>query len=126
MHRRGAAWPYAGARPPNRAALVAGVCGIGIGCPNGLVRIHAPAGTLGPKTDLGLFDGFRFDRSGDVWAHTADGMRAFAPDWVENGPVPISENVSDLRFGGLKRNRRVVTARTSLYAVYVNTPPPGW
>ena len=74
----------------------------------------------------GLFDGFRVDRAGNVWASSADGVRVFASDGTEIGRIPIPEIVSNLCFGGPKRNRLFITAQTSLYAIYVNTHPPGW
>ena len=69
----------------------------------------------------GLFDGFRVDRCGNLWASSADAVRAYAPDGTLIGRVRIPELVSNLCFGGLKRNRLFITAQTSLYAIYVNT-----
>ena len=36
------------------------------------------------------------------------------------GRIPIGEGVSNVTFGGPKRNRLFITATTSLYAVYLN------
>ncbi len=74
----------------------------------------------------GLFDGFRIDRAGNIWASSADAVRVYAPDGTEIGRVPLPEMASNLCFGGPKRNRLFITAQTSLYSIYVNTHPQGW
>lgn len=77
------------------------------------------------RCDAGLFDGFRVDRDGNLWASSADSVRVFAPDGTLIGRIRIPEIVSNLCFGGPKRNRLFITAQTSLYALYVNAHPPG-
>ena len=42
------------------------------------------------------------------------------------GRIPISEFVSNLCFGGPRRNRLYITAQTSLYAIYLNTHAANW
>ena len=83
-------------------------------------------GTLGPgrrfaTCGAGLFDGFRLDRRGNLWTSSADSVRAYAPDGTLLGRVLVPEIVSNLCFGGPKRNRLYITAQTSLYAIYLNT-----
>ena len=72
-------------------------------------------------TDSGLFDGFRFDVHGNLWASSGDGVRCHAPDGTLIGRVRVPEMVSNVVFGGRKRNRLFITAHTSLYAIYLNT-----
>ncbi len=67
----------------------------------------------------GLFDGFRVDRNGNVWSSAADGVHCLAPDGTLIGKVRIPELVSNVCFGGPKRNRLFITGRTSLYSVFV-------
>jgi len=67
----------------------------------------------------GLFDGFRVDQKGRIWSSAADGVHVFDPDGTLIGKVRIPEGVSNLTFGGPKRNRLFITGTTSLYAVYV-------
>jgi gluconolactonase len=67
----------------------------------------------------GLFDGFRLDRDGRVWSSAADGVHCFDPDGTLIGKVHIPELVSNLCFGGQKRNRLYITANQSLYSVMV-------
>jgi gluconolactonase len=67
----------------------------------------------------GLFDGFRLDTDGNVWSSTGEGVHCFAPDGTLLGKIKVPEVVSNVCFGGPKRNRLFITGTTSLYAVYV-------
>ena len=69
--------------------------------------------------DFGLFDGFRIDEQGHVWTSAGDGVRCYAPDGTHIGTIGIGEMVSNVCWGGEKRNRLYVTAQTSLYAIYL-------
>jgi gluconolactonase len=75
----------------------------------------------------GLFDGFRVDRCGRVWASAGDGVHCFDPDGTLIGKIGLPETVANLTFGGAKRNRLFITARQSLYSVFVvaNGAAPG-
>ncbi|RVA17491.1 SMP-30/gluconolactonase/LRE family protein, partial [Mesorhizobium sp. M7A.F.Ca.CA.004.11.2.1] len=81
-------------------------------------------GTLA-ECEAGFFDGFRVDRNGNIWASSADAVRVYAPDGTLIGRIPVPEIVSNLCFGGPKRNRLYITAQTSLYSIYVNAHPAG-
>ena len=76
-------------------------------------------------SDAGFFDGFRIDSRGNVWTSCSDGVRVYAPDGTLLGRINIPETVSNLCFGGAKRNRLYITAKSSLYAVYVFARPAG-
>lgn len=69
----------------------------------------------------GCADGFRTDVDGNVWTSAGDGVHVYAPDSTLIGKVKVPEVVSNVCFGGPKRNRLFITATTSLYAVYVGT-----
>jgi gluconolactonase len=75
----------------------------------------------------GFADGVRCDEDGNVWAAMGwvgdgyDGVHIFAPDGTRIGQIRMPEIVSNLCFGGVKRNRLFMTGSTSLYAVYVET-----
>jgi gluconolactonase len=66
-----------------------------------------------------MFDGFRVDTKGRIWTSAGDGVHCYDPDGTLIGKVRIPEFVSNLTFGGEKRNRLFLTGTTSLYAVYV-------
>jgi gluconolactonase len=70
--------------------------------------------------DKGLFDGFRVDTKGNIWSSAGDGVHCFAPDGTLLGRINVPEVVSNVCFGGRKRNRLFITATTSLFAIYVN------
>lgn len=67
----------------------------------------------------GLADGFRLDTEGNLWTSAGDGVHCFAPDGTLLGKIKVPEVVSNVCFGGPKRNRLFITATTSLYAIYV-------
>lgn len=70
--------------------------------------------------DAGSFDGLRLDDAGRVWAAAHDGLHCFDPDGTLIGKLPVPEIVSNLTFGGPKRNHLFITASSSLYAIRVN------
>ncbi|ADD44274.1 SMP-30/gluconolactonase/LRE family protein [Stackebrandtia nassauensis] len=68
----------------------------------------------------GQFDGIRLDETGRIWAACAD-VHCFDPDGTHLARLRIPEpNVSNLVFGGRKRNRLFVTATGSVYSVLLN------
>jgi gluconolactonase len=81
--------------------------------------------TFNGKT--GFADGIRCDENGNVWAGMGwvgdgyDGVHVFAPDGTRIGWIRMPEIISNVCFGGSKRNRLFMTGSQSLYAVYVET-----
>jgi gluconolactonase len=69
--------------------------------------------------DAGTFDGIRLDDAGRIWAAAHDGLHCFDPDGTLLGKLHIPEIVSNLTFGGAKRNDLYITASSSLYALRV-------
>ena len=75
----------------------------------------------------GNADGVRCDEDGNVWAAMGwvgdgyDGVHVFSPDGTRIGQIRMPEIISNVAFGGTKRNRLFMTGSTSLYAVYVET-----
>jgi gluconolactonase len=69
----------------------------------------------------GLFDGFRVDRQGRIWASADDGVHCYDPDGTLIGKILIPETVANLTFGGAKRNRLFICGTSSLYAVTLMT-----
>jgi gluconolactonase len=73
------------------------------------------------ESTAGLFDGFRVDRDGRIWASTAEGVHCFDPDGTLIGKILIPEIVANVTFGGAKRNRLFICGTTSLYSVLLMT-----
>ncbi|GAB4579943.1 MAG: SMP-30/gluconolactonase/LRE family protein [Anaerolineales bacterium] len=77
--------------------------------------------------DMGVVtaDGIRCDMDGNIWSSAGwageghDGVHIFAPDGTLIGKIHVPETVSNLCFGGIKRNRLFITASQSVYAIYV-------
>lgn len=69
--------------------------------------------------DKGLYDGFRLDVKGNIWASAADGVHCINPNGKLIGKILLPETVSNVCWGGPKRNRLYITATTSLYATYL-------
>lgn len=70
--------------------------------------------------DAGSFDGLRLDDRGRVWVSAHDGLHCFDPDGTLIGKLKLPQIVSNLTFGGPKRNHLFITATTSVYAIRVN------
>nr|WP_319517026.1 SMP-30/gluconolactonase/LRE family protein [uncultured Cohaesibacter sp.] len=71
------------------------------------------------EIEHGVPDGMRVDEAGNLWSSSARGVETFGPDGSHKGYIAIPETVSNLCFGGKKRNRLFITASSSVYAVYV-------
>jgi gluconolactonase len=74
----------------------------------------------------GFTDGVRCDTDGNVWASwgwggpDTNGVRVHAPNGDKLAFLHTPEVISNIAFGGSKRNRLFMTGSTSLYAIYVN------
>ena len=78
------------------------------------------AGRLFCECTYGVFDGFRVDRSGHIWSSSGEGIHCIHPDGSLLGKILLPEVISNVQFGGPKRNRLFATGRSALYAIYVN------
>ena len=76
-------------------------------------------GRVFTEINPGFPDGFRIDVDGRIWCSSGDGVQVFATDGTRLGKIRVPEHVSNVCFGGLKKNRLFITATTSVYAVYV-------
>lgn len=81
-------------------------------------------GKLFAECSNGFFDGFRLDNKGRLWTSARDGVHCYDSDGTLIGKVLVPEEVSNLCFGGLKRNRLFITASTSVYTVLLATSGP--
>jgi gluconolactonase len=67
----------------------------------------------------GRFDGFRLDEAGRLWSATEDGVHCYDPDGTLIGKINVPESLSNVVFGGLKRNRLFICSATSLWCVWL-------
>ena len=76
-------------------------------------------GRLFANISPGIPDGLRLDTDGNIWTSAGDGVHCYSPEGELLGKIRVPEVVSNLCFGGPKRNRLFITGTTSLYACYV-------
>lgn len=75
----------------------------------------------------GFADGIRCDEDGNIWSSAGwvgdgyDGVHIFSPEGDRIGIIEMPEIVSNVCFGGSKRNLLFMTGSQSLYATYVET-----
>lgn len=87
--------------------------------------VDMPAGTVTGGGDVfavcpdGVFDGFRLDRDGRIWASGLQGVHCYVPDGTLIGTIRLPEVCANLEFGGPDRSTLYMTATTSLYALEV-------
>ena len=74
-------------------------------------------GKVFAECTAGVFDGFRLDDAGRVWAGVGEGVHCFDPDGSLIGKLHLPEAAANLTFGGPQRNRLFITATTSLYSI---------
>jgi len=78
-------------------------------------------GEVFAECENGVFDGFRLDNQGRIWTSAGDGVHCYHPDGTLLGKILLPETVSNVCFGGPKRNRLFITASTSVYTVLLPT-----
>ncbi len=74
-------------------------------------------GTAFAVCTAGLFDGFRLDEAGRIWASAEDGVHCYDADGTLLGKIHVPEPVANVVFGWPKRNRLFICGTTSIYAV---------
>jgi gluconolactonase len=103
---------------PNRKILAYDLTDGGRKLANKRVLIDAGPGTP---------DGMRCDIDGNLWcgwgmgSAELDGVMVFSPAGKPIGRIALPERSANLCFGGPKRNRLLMAASQSVYALYVNT-----
>lgn len=66
-------------------------------------------------------DGFRTDENGNIFTSSKDSVQVYAPDGTRLGKIRVPEVVANLTFGGSERDRLLIAAGKSLYAIDLNT-----
>ncbi|MFT5870452.1 MAG: gluconolactonase [Paracoccaceae bacterium] len=78
-------------------------------------------GNVFAECENGVFDGFRLDTQGRIWTSARDGVHCYHPDGTLLGKIFVPEVVSNVCFGGPKRNRLFITASSSVYSILLPT-----
>jgi gluconolactonase len=65
----------------------------------------------------GMYDGLRIDVNDRIWTSAGEAVHCHERDGTLLGRIVLPERVSNLCFGGPKRNRLYITATASLYSV---------
>lgn len=73
----------------------------------------------------GQFDGIRLDSLGRIWAAAGDGVHCLHPDGTLLGKLLLPEIVTNVAFGGLKRNLLFACTSTSIYMLMLNVTGAG-
>ncbi|WP_197093516.1 SMP-30/gluconolactonase/LRE family protein [Nonomuraea sp. SBT364] len=68
----------------------------------------------------GGYDGMRLDDTGRVWAAAGKAVHCYDADGTALGRLRVPEDVANLVFGGLKRNRLFIAATSSIYSLMLN------
>jgi len=77
-------------------------------------------GEIFATSTAGYFDGFRIDSGNRIWTSAMDGVHCHDSAGSLIGKILIPEIVSNVCFGGVKKNRLFITATSSVYSVYLN------
>jgi len=76
-------------------------------------------GRVFAEIDAGVSDGFRLDTQGNLWTSCATGVQCYSSAGTLLGEILVPEVVSNLCFGGPKRNLLLITATSSVYSIFV-------
>ncbi len=66
-------------------------------------------------------DGLRVDEHGNIFTSSQDSVQVYAPDGTRLGKIMVPEICANLTFGGPERDRLLIAAGKSLYAIDLNT-----
>lgn len=78
-------------------------------------------GEVFAEIEPGVPDGLRVDVHGNLWVSAADGVHCFSANGVLLGKIRVPEVVSNLAFGGTRKNELFITATSGLYHVKLGT-----
>jgi gluconolactonase len=71
------------------------------------------------EMETGFPDGFRLDTDGRIWTSAGHNVECYLPDGTLIGRIKLDNPVSNVAFGGPKRNRLFITCTNKLYSLYV-------
>jgi gluconolactonase len=78
------------------------------------------------KVEPGYCDGMRVDEDGNLWTSAADGVHCISPEGKLLGKVLVPHIVSNLCFGGLRKNRLFIGGSHTLYSIFLNRRGVQW
>ena len=76
--------------------------------------------------DAGVPDGLRLDTEGNIWTSAEDGVYCIDPQGEFLGKIRVPDCVTNLTFGGPKRNRLFIAGGSTLFAIFVNAKGLQW
>jgi gluconolactonase len=78
------------------------------------------SGRIFAKVAPGYCDGMTVDEDGNIWSSAADGVHCLSPEGHLLGKLFVPYRVSNLKFGGLTRNRLFIGGSQTLYSIFLN------
>jgi len=78
------------------------------------------------KIEAGYADGLTMDEDGNLWSSAADGVHCIDPSGKLLGKILVPHRVSNLTFGGLRKNRLFIGGSQTLYAIFLSRRGAGW
>ena len=72
------------------------------------------------KIEPGYADGLAIDEEGNLWSSAADGVHCIDPSGKLLGKILVPYRVSNLTFGGPRKNRLFIGGSHTLYAIFLN------
>lgn len=76
-------------------------------------------GSVFTVVEHGLPDGFRIDVEGNLWTSAGAGVNCYNKDGAMLGRIRTGQTVSNVTFGGPRRNQMFITATKSVYSVFL-------
>jgi gluconolactonase len=83
-------------------------------------------GEIFHKIEPGYCDGLRVDEDGNLWSSAADGVHCIDPHGKLLGKIRVPHTVSNVTFGGDKKNRLFIAGSPTLYAIFLNRRGAQW
>jgi gluconolactonase len=77
-------------------------------------------GDIFHKIEPGYADGLAVDEEGNLWSSAADGVHCIDRSGKLLGKIFVPYRVSNLTFGGPRKNRLFIGGSHTLYAIYLN------
>lgn len=77
------------------------------------------AGKVFAEIDTGLPDGFRVDVQGNVWTSAGHNVNCYNRAGALVGRIKLDNAVSNVTFGGPRRNQLFITCTRKLYSIFV-------